>query len=459
MNITILAFTFLTINAMAQSNQPIAQTTIDNSNGLERPLTQQLFQSNLNGQQVGFSEYIWNVKQQKWTLKRRQEKEFDHGNEAVVKGWSWKRYPDSLQYYSLRSQTYNSLQQLIFSSWFSQNAYDNGETHSGEGKTTYTYNSNGCKVKEETDLFDDTIFERKTSTTYKVNVNCQILESLYKSNLFVSSAPQVLNRYEYDNGQLSREVGYTIQTDTSLFFEKIFSYNEKGQIILTEENGRFRTYTDYSPDGKAIHYLAEYLPDNDTTWTPATESFYFFIGDLLEKLENYSNWNPSGKFWQYVSRKVNYFDNVGRIDSSASTQHIVTQDGSTLISNERHQNSRRCDGLETETAITRTSAYDVPVKFTTYTTYAKPADCEPLIIDPLVIFPNPTQGWTSILLSAPAQNVIVRIFADNGQLERSYSFSNGINPILLDLSDLSSGIHIVQVSYGTATASSNIIIQ
>ena len=450
MKIAFLAFACLTINAMAQSDQPIVETTINNSDGIDRPITQQLFQYDLNGQQVGVSQYIWDTKQQKWALTWMQEKEFDQGNAVVVKGWNWKRYPDSLQSYSLHSQTFNNQLQLIYSSWFNQDTYDNGEVHSGESRNTYTYNSNGCKVKVETERLDDNKINGKSHATYKVNANCQILESF---------ASQQLNRYEYENGLLSREVSYIIRSDTTLYFEKIFQYNEKGQVILTEENGSFRTYIDYDPEGRTIHYRAEYLPDNDTTWTPAVESFTVFNGDQIEKFENYSNWNLSGEFWEYVSRSIYYFDNLGRIDSLEFTQHQVTQEGSTLLSKEHHQYVRRCDGLETEKIINRASAYDAPTKFTTQITYGRPADCEQVSANPLVIFPNPTQGWTTILLSEPAQNVIVRIFAANGQLERSYTFSNCINPIMLDLSELSSGIHTVQVSNGTSTVSSNIIRQ
>lgn len=448
MKIAFLAFACLTINAMAQSDRPIVETTINNSDGIDIPITQQLFQYDLNGQQVGVSQYIWDTKQQKWALTWMQEKEFDQGNAVVVKGWVWKRYPDSLQYYSLSTQTFNTQQQLIYSTWFSQDTYDNGEVHSGESRNTYTYNSNGCKVKVETERLDDNKINGKSQATYKVNANCQILESFDS---------QQLNLYEYENGLLSRQVSYIIRTDTTLYFEKIFHYNEKGQLTFSEENGRFRTYIDYDSEGRTIHYRAEYLPDNDTTWTPAAESFSVFNGNQLEKLENYSNWNASGKFWQYVSRSINYFDNLGRIDSLEYTQHQVTQDGSTLLSKDRHQYVRRCDGLETAKITNRFSAYDAPTKFTTQITYARPADCEHVSANPLVIFPNPTQGWTTILLSEPAQNVIVRIFAANGQLERSYTFSNGINPIMLDLSGLSSGIHTVQVLNGTSTASSHII--
>ena len=450
MKIAFLALACLTINAMAQSDRPIVETTIYNSNGIDKPLSLQQFQYDLNGQQVGVSQYKWDTNQQGWSLQWMQEKKFDQGNEVISRAWFWKRYPDSIQYHWIRTQTFNNQQQLTYSSWFSQETYNNGEVHSYENKDTYYYDVNGCKVKVETERLDDNKISGKSDATYKVNANCQILESF---------AAQQLNRYEYDNGLLSREVSYIIRGDTTLYFEKIFRYNEKGQVILTEENGSFRTYIEYAKDGKANHYRSEYLPDNDTTWTPVVESFYSYNGNFLEKSENYLNWNPTDKFWQYVSRSINYFDNLGRIDSSAFTQHIVSKDGSTLISNEHHQNIRRCDGLETERIINRTSAYEAPVKFTTQITYARPADCEQVSANPLVIFPNPTQGWTTILLSEPAQNVSVRLFSVNGQLEKSYTFSNGINPIRLDLSEFSSGIHTVQVSNGTSTASSHIIKQ
>lgn len=272
-----LVLTFLTFYTVAQSDQPIAQTTIYSSNGIEKPLSHQQFQYNLNGQQVGVSQYIWNVKQQKWTLKWMQEKEFDQSNEVVVKGWSWKRYPDSLQYYSLRSQTFNNLQQLIFSSWFSQDTYDQGIVHSYENRDTYSYDANGCKVKMETErLIDNNTIGWKSSISYTVNTNCQILES---------SDSQQLNRYEYDNGLLIREVAYIIRIDTSLYYENIFRYNQNGQLILTESNGRLRNYIDYAPDGKANHYWMEYLPDSSSTWIPISESFLKFTGDQLKKSE------------------------------------------------------------------------------------------------------------------------------------------------------------------------------
>lgn len=459
MKIAILILIFLTINAMGQSNLPIAQTIIYNSDGIDKPLSMQQFQYNLNGQQVGVSQYNWNAKQQKWTLTWMEEKEFDQGNEVISKGWVWKRYPDSLKNYSIRTQTSNKQQQLIYSSWFSQDTYDNGEVHSRGNKNTYFYNSNGCKVKEETDhSYDNNKDGFKSSTSFIVNANCQILESLYNSNLSVPSAGQQLNRYEYDNGLLSLELGYTIQIDTIQYFENIFRYNQNGLLILKEQNRRERTYIDYAPNGKENHYRLEYLPDNNTKWTPISESFLTFNGNLLKKTEYYQNWNLSGEFWEYVSMEINYFDNLGEIDSLESTQYQVTPRGSALVSKERHNYIRRCDGLEIEIIVNRTSVYEAPEKFTTHITYARPADCEQVRANPLVIFPNPTQGWTTIVLSESTQSVVVRIFSDNGQLEKSYTFSNGINPIRLDLSDLSSGIHTVQVSNGTSITSSHIII-
>ncbi len=450
MKIRILALIFLVSNVMAQSDFPIAQTTIYNSNGIEKPLSHQQFQYNLNGQQVGVSQYNWNSAQQKWTLTWMQEKEFDQGNEVISKAWFWKRFPDSLQYYYANNKKFNDQQQPIYSSWFTEETNDKGIVSSYENRDTYFYDTNGCKIKVETERLDNNKISGKSEATYKVNASCQILES------FVD---QQLNRYEYDNGLLIRETGYTIRIDTTLYFENIFRYNQNRQLILTESNGRLRNHIDYAPNGKANHYWMEYLPDSSSTWMPISESLLTFRDDLLENREYYQGWNLAGEFWEYESRSINYFDNSGRIDSSDYTQHQITLGGSTVVHKEVSQYLRRCDGLEIEKIVNRTIGYDAPAKFTINTAYARPANCEQVRVNPLVIFPNPTQGWTTIVLSELTQNVVVSIFSDNGQLEKSYTFSNGINPIRLDLSELSAGVHTVQVSYGKSAVSSHIIIE
>lgn len=423
--------------------------SIYEGNGELVPFAKLSYQYDQKERQVAYYQFQWDKNSRDWQLKYLLKTQYQADSSTTEESWRWKKYPDSLQYYSNYSRIYNKQNQLTQIISLSRDFSTSGSTYSNSYQLNYYYNTFGCKVKEDQTSISiqGNIF--KISTVYKVNDNCQLVQS---------STPYELKKFDYDGNLLVRERSYSIRQDTSLYYEKINRYNSKDQLTYTEVLGGERQFIFYNGEGKAIRYLSEYSSNKGKSWTPYYEALYDYSNKNEMTYESYSNWIVLGNLWEYKSTSKQYLNATGTTDSARFIQYQKSLGGYTIISKQVDYYTKRCDELPTVQTSTRTSSYEPSVTSVTNFTYAKPARCEDVQFNLFNFFPNPARGWLQVLLNESKGDISIQIFSSLGKLEKSYFYQTPVNLILLDVSDISPGVYLLQVGSEKSFESKRLVL-
>ncbi|MEL6865975.1 MAG: cadherin-like domain-containing protein, partial [Bacteroidota bacterium] len=85
---------------------------------------------------------------------------------------------------------------------------------------------------------------------------------------------------------------------------------------------------------------------------------------------------------------------------------------------------------------------------------------DPEIADRIQVFPNPTDKQLTVLFDEVAQGDLnLRLINVQGQLARELNYSQASNRIQVNISDLASGVYVLQLSFGQATVTKKVTIQ